>query len=250
MKAHPPFGQFFSSLGRRSDLDGVMSEATGQHEESLTTLEGWMAAARERLKRASAALAPKHKGGEWEEYRAAHAALLSLERTIAQANGEEYAEPLDFPVRWCTGAPLPHLIVNDYKTFLIFLVGRPDGSYVTVKDPANGAVESLALVEFVCCASAKLGDPNDEVLSGHPLDGKGLDPYTAQVVRNSRWLAELERINSVHRQYNPERWRKLNHYVFWFHDTTFECVAESYKVELFNENFSDLLARVCQRMTS
>jgi len=157
-------------------------------------------------------------------------------------------------VRWCTGAPLPHLIANDYKTLLVFLVDRPDpkwdGSYVTIKSPADRDVESLALVEFIRCASAKLGNPNDEVLSGHPLDGKGLDPYTPQIVRNSRWLAELERINSVHRQYNPERWRKLNHYVFWFHDTTFECVAESYKLELFEESVFNLLARVCQRMTS
>lgn len=108
----------------------------------------------------------------------------------------------------------------------------------------------LALVEFERCCSAKLGAPNDEVLWGHPLSGRGLESYSAQIVRNSVWLAELEHINSVHRQYNPERWRKLNHYVFWFHDSTFECVAESYKVELFTESFADLLARVCQRMTS
>ncbi len=152
------------------------------------------------------------------------------------AKNEEYAIPLDFPVRWDIGAPLPHVIQNDYKTFLAFYLRVPDpgrdGTYIIVKDPGDGSAESLALVEFFRCVSSRLGTPNDEVLNGHPLFGKGLDGYTAQKVENSRWIAELEAINKVHRCYAPDRWRDLNHYVFWFHDSTFECVAESYKVEL------------------
>jgi len=73
--------------------------------------------------------------------------------------------------------------------------------------------------------------------------------YTAQIVRNSRWLVELEKINSVHRGYRPEAWRDLNHYIFWFHDETFECIAESYKLELFNAGRSKLLELTCKRMT-
>ena len=200
------------------------------------------------------ALAPEHKGGEWEECLAASEAVLGLERELAAAKGEEHAVPLDFPVLWDTGAPLPHVIQNDYKTFLTFYVREADpnwdGSYVTVKDPGDGSVETLALVEFFGCSSAKLGSPNDEVFEGHPLNGKGLDGYTAQRVVNSRWLAELEAVNSVHRCYDPARWRNLNHYVFWFHDSTFECVAESFKVEVFRESMAEMLARVCQRLLS
>ena len=188
----------------------------------------------------------------WEEFLAAHEVVLKLERLLAAARGEEHAVPLDFPVRWDIGAPLPHVIQNDYKTFLTFYIREPDpdwdGSYVTVKNPGDGSVESLALVEFIGCASAKLGSPNDEVFEGHPLNGKGLHGYTAQRVMNSKWLAELEAINSVHSYYDATRWRKLNHYIFWFHDTTFECVAESFRVEVFRESVADLLARVCQRL--
>ena len=219
---------------------------------STDEIEKRLADARDRLDRAIKALAPKHRGGEWEQYLAANEAVLRLERELAAAKGEEHAVPLDFPVRWDTGAPLPHVIQNDYKTFLTFYVREPDpdwdGSYVIVKDPGDGSVESLALVEFFGCSSAKLGSPNDEVFGGHPLSGKGLDGYTAQRVVNSRWMAELEAINSVHRHYDPARWRNLNHYVFWFHDTTFECVAESFRVEVFRESMVDLLARVCQRL--
>ena len=221
---------------------------------NVVEIEQRLAAAQERLERAAQALAPKHKGGEWEEFHAAHEAVMRLERELAAVKGEEHAVPLEFPVRWDVGAPLPHLVVNDYRAFLTFYVREPnpdwDGSYVTVKDPGDGSVESLALVEFFGCCAAKLGSPNDEVFDGHPLSGKGLEGYTAQRVVNSRWLAELEAINSVHACYDPSRWRKRNHYVLWFHDTTFECVAESFTVELFRESMAELLARVCQRLLS
>ena len=82
---------------------------------SLRELEEQLSAARERLERAARALAPKHKGGEWEEFWAAHDAVLRLERELAAAKGEEHAVPINLPVKWDAGAPLPHLLRNDYR---------------------------------------------------------------------------------------------------------------------------------------
>lgn len=215
-------------------------------------LEQRLAAARARRDAATKALAPKHQGGEWDEFRAAHAALLAAERELAASKNDEYAVPLEFPVRWSIGAPLPQLLVNDHRAFLIFLVRTVDpacdGTYVTVKNPGSEQKESLALVEFQHCISAKLGAPNDEVFCGHPLAGKGLDDYTAQLVRNSRWLAEIEETNSVHPRYRPDAWQHSNHYIFWFHDTTFECIAESFSVELHDCSVVELLAEACRRL--
>jgi len=93
-------------------------------------------------------------------------------------------------------------MANDYKTFLIFLfylkIRLKMGYNITVPDLADINAESLALVEFEGCASAKLGSPNEEVFQGHPLYGKGLDSCSAQIVRSSKWLKELEDINKVH----------------------------------------------------
>jgi hypothetical protein len=211
-------------------------------------------AANNRLERAIKALAPKHQGGEWEEYHAAHQAVLRLERQIAAETGDEYAEPCGFPLRWDAGAPMPHLMVSDTKALLAFLLSEPDpawdGSYVTIKSPGDEQPQPLGLVEFEHCTSAKLGAPNDEVFNGHPLYGKGLDFYGAQRVVNSRWLKELEKINSVHRMYHPESWRARNHYIFWFHDSTFECVADSFKVETYRISMKELLGLMVERMTS
>jgi hypothetical protein len=208
--------------------------------------------ANERLDRARKALAPKHRGGEWEEYRAAHQEVLRLERLWAASKGEEYAETIPFPVKWDAGAPMPQLLVNDYRALLAFLIGEPDpnwdGSYITSKSASAPSPEPLGLVEFAHCVSAKLGAPNDEVFAGHPLDGKGLDAYEAQRVVNSRWIEEIEAINSVHSMYRREYWQDLHHFVFWFHDSTFECVARSFKVETYRMSMKELLGLMVQRL--
>lgn len=217
-------------------------------------LERCLKVANERLKLARTALAPKHTGGEWEEFRVATQEVLSLERQLAAKKGDEYAEPCDFPLKWDAGAPMPHLIVNDHRALLAFLLRAADpnwdGSYVTIKSPADAQAEPLALVEFERCISARLGAPNDEVFTGHPLNGKGLEAYRAQRVVNSRWLTEIEKINSVHDRYRPDSWRDLNHFIFWFHDSTFECIARSYKVETYQVSMKDLLKVMIEKVVS
>lgn len=217
-----------------------------------SSIEKKLTEARRRLKNASLALTPKHKGGEWEAYYSANREVLTLEREFAKSKNEMYAIPCDFPVKWDIGAPLPFLLCNDYRTFLTFYVSEPDpvwdGTYVTVIDPSSQEEASLCLVTFNNCVSAKLGHPNDEVLSGHALYGRGLEGYTAQIVINSPWIKEVAKNNSVHRGDDPQGWNSLYHYVFWFHDSTFECLAKSYEVELSREPLSQLLNRVQEKL--
>jgi hypothetical protein len=72
------------------------------------------------------------------------------------------------------------------------------------------------------------GPPNDEAFEGHPLASRGLHPYAAFEVQDSSWVRRLQRMNSVHEHHNSERFERLCHYVFAFHDSTFECVARSF----------------------
>jgi len=223
---------------------------------SVPEIEKRLVAANERLERATQTLRERWRSEEQAESWAAHDAVLVLvlERELAAAKGEEYAVPLDFPVKWDGGCPLPHLLCNDYKALLTFILreAKPgaDGSSVEIVGPQDEKARPLALVEFTPCVAAKLGSPNDEVFHGHPLQGRGLEGYTAQKVVNSRWLAEVEAINKVHHCYNPAFWRERNHYIFWFHDTTFECIAKSFKVELYRESVAAMLTRMCQRLLS
>ena len=193
------------------------------------------------------------EGRTWQlELHAASEAMLRAERELAAAKGESYAVPLDFPVVWDGGAPMPHLFCNDNRTFLVFYeqVVDPnwDGSYVVMREARSPKPQALALVQFHECRSARMGTPNDEVFHGHLLYGKGFEGHRAMEVIDSNWVKELERINSVHSQYRPEPWKELKHYILPFHDVTFECVAKRFSVEKRISSLRDLLAEVCDRL--
>ena len=143
---------------------------------------------------------------------------------------------------------------NDDRTFLVFLVRDTDpewdGVCVNVVSADDPTPRKLAVVEFKRCLCAKMGSPNDEVFHGHPLHGKGFEGYRPLRVKNSPWIKELEAINSVHSCYRPESWSMLNHYIFGFHDSTFECVAESFAAEAKTATIPEVLAEICSKLTS
>jgi hypothetical protein len=43
-------------------------------------------------------------------------------------------------------------------------------------------------------------------------------------------------------------WRKLQHFIFGFHDCTFECLAESFEVEVHHMPLGDLLHQMVERL--
>ena len=50
--------------------------------------------------------------------------------------------------------------------------------------------------------------------------------------------------------YRPESWRDLRHFILWFHDSTFECLAQSYKVETHRVSMKKLLGMMVERLVS
>ena len=129
------------------------------------------------------------------------------------------------------GAPLPAVIAGEHSTRLLYVASEPDpnwdGSYVTVADP-NSDRELIVIVEFEREIALSFGPPNDEAFSGHPLAARGLHPYAAFEVKESSWIRGLERMNSVHPRHKREYFESYRHFVFAFHDSTFECVACGY----------------------
>jgi hypothetical protein len=211
-------------------------------------------AAREELSAASAALAASHKGGEWERFMAVHDRCLALERELARATGVECAVQIDWPAKWDTGAPLPHVVSSGRRTYLIYLMSEPDpewdGTYATMIDPASTEKQPIAIVQFEDCLVHKLGAPNDEALAGHPLYGRGLVAYRAHTVERSGWIREHERINSVHPRHEPGWEGYLRHYVLAFHDETFECIARSHAVRTAQLTFAEALQEAVREVTS
>ena len=124
---------------------------------------------------------------------------------------------------------MPQIFASETKTFLIV---------DTLTDTND---ETLGVVEFLNCRIFKFGDPDDEALSGHPLYNKGIKFYNGHIVKNSRWVEELKNINKVHPRYNEDVWKSKTHYILCFHDSTFECIAEDYKINTFNGSRNELI---------
>lgn len=113
---------------------------------------------------------------------------------------------------------------------------------------ADSPDEPIAVVEFEGPAAHIFGPPNDEAFEGHPLAERGLEPYSACVVEGSSWISALERMNSVHPSHRPEPFWKLTHYVFAFHDSTFECVASGISVSLHRGSLRGVVAETAARL--
>jgi hypothetical protein len=149
------------------------------------------------------------------------------------------------------GAPLPLVLSDEHKVLLAYIMQEVqpdwDGTSVRIVDPYSPH-ESLALVEFTLYSTYMFGAPNDEAFHGHPLAARGLRPYGAFHIENSSWIRQLERMNSVHPSHRPERFARLTHYVFAFHDSTFECVAQSFTITRHEGSFETILPIMRDRL--
>jgi hypothetical protein len=120
------------------------------------------------------------------------------------------------------GAPMPALVAAEHRLELGY-IARP---------PEPFGEERIAVATFVRPYAHMFGPPNDEAFEGHPLAARGLEPYGCYRIESSSWIRRLERMNAVHPYHRAEEFARRTHYVFAFHDTTFECVADDVQVTL------------------
>lgn len=152
---------------------------------------------------------------------------------------KEKARRIEWEFPWSTGAPCPLVLSSGYKTFLTYFTQDGDNS---------SAYESIAIVEFRLCHSHRFGIVNDEAASGHPLYGKGLEVYGAHEIENSKWISELKDIHRVHPYYLEGRWDKRKHYLLFFHDEIFECVAEGYSIEKRTATLEEISIEITKKL--
>jgi hypothetical protein len=161
-----------------------------------------------------------------------HEEILSCERSVASLLGEEFALPMDWPIR--IGSDEPFVLCHGCSAFVIYTAHRTDSRAPEESSP-------FAVLEFQRCEALQYGTPNDEVFEGHRLFGKGIEIGRAHTVCNSHWLPELEKINSIHSQYTPSYWKELNHYLLFFKERTFECVAHGVRATRISGDALDVL---------
>lgn len=130
-----------------------------------------------------------------------------------------------------TGAPCPMVLSTEGALLLCYFRQFPLNDDEMKSVGSGGEYETdeaSLLVEFRLWRAHMFGPPNDEAIRGHPLADRGVRPYGVFEVKNSSWIRGLERMNRVHRLHRPEQFQDLRHFIFTFHDSTFECVAPDF----------------------
>ncbi len=152
-----------------------------------------------------------------------------------------------------TGAPIPSVLASGNNLFLVYcLENIPDdwnSSSIRVVGPES-VKEHAIIVTFSSPYAHMFGPPNDEAFLGHPLSNRGLKPYGAFEIKNSSWLRELEKLNSVHPEHNKESFiENKKHFIFSFHDSTFECIAESFEYNTQTDSTINIISSLSQKLT-
>lgn len=127
------------------------------------------------------------------------------------------------------GAPCPQMLADEGSVLLAYYLQKDSdwaNSVQVVGDLSLG--DAVMVVTFSDVCAHMFGPPNDEAFAGHPLASRGLGPYGNYEVQNSSWIRSLERMNRVHEHHDWRYFDGLKHYIFSFHDSTFEVVAKAF----------------------
>ena len=134
-----------------------------------------------------------------------------------------------------SGAPMPMVLEGASGNLYVLFYGGELPAYMQLENNTEHD-EILVVIKFPLVSIYKFGSPNDEVLHGHPYYKLGLGFYSFFELKNSDWIEELIKINSVHARFNKDNWKNTKHFILTFKDETFECVATDY--EITEENIS------------
>jgi hypothetical protein len=131
------------------------------------------------------------------------------------------------------GAPCPLVLANEQSVWLAYYVDKRDSlfeekfSKIWTDSDELCIEESVAIIHFKSPRIHVFGDPSEEAIDGHPLRELGLERCSVAEVLNSSWILELDRIDSLtHPEWATQRRLQQRHFIFTFHDSTFECVAQ------------------------
>jgi len=159
---------------------------------------------------------------------------------------EELAEQLHIGFTCDVGAPMPAFLQTDYGAFLLFYISQETsethGRSVNIRSTAVD--RGVAVIQFKWCVAFMWG-PGEDKLHTHRLWGKGLGHYAAFMVHNSRWSHALSRLSELNEHQLVRRdWGVFNHYIFTFHDGSFEIVAQDLKISNFDLSMDEIIRRI------
>ena len=90
--------------------------------------------------------------------------------------------------------------------------------------------------------------PDENTIVNHPLAKRGLEPYGAYQIENSSWKRDIMRLESKEVGGREATLARMTHYIFTFHDSTFECVSDAYRMLVVNGSMADAIQEMVTLM--
>jgi len=191
------------------------------------------------------------------EYLSSRKKYASLYLKLAKACMDEFVRNRNFPVE----------IIGDENT--LYLFHHKNKIYITfrLRD------EKIATINFSQCMLSEFRS-SGLAIDGQPVNIFDTFPSPIEIVEDSLWLKEIEDIYKSRDSYNQESWQTQNHYIVrflsemgsglriseaafkthLFHSwigklpMIFDCIAQSFEVEIHKENMNDVLAKVSKQI--
>ena len=144
------------------------------------------------------------------------------------------------------GAPCPMLIANEHQLWLAFYVREDDSHWdgKTCRLVDENSDETCAVVHFKGLKSHILGQPDEMRTHLHPLGRRGLTAYMSVEVIHSSWIRKLAAFHAKIPRHWPHAYDKARHFIFTFHDSSFECIADSFEVTIIRSSVHAALAGI------
>jgi len=146
-----------------------------------------------------------------------------------------------------SGAPLPFVMGDELQLSLAYLTLEAGERFSSVvKMMTADSPGYVALVEFTRPIAHMFGPPNDETFFSHPLANRGLSPYGVFEVLDSSWIRQLATMNKARQGWSP--YDGMRHFIFSFHDSTFECIAKSLAANFRRGSVRDVMFEMMQKL--
>lgn len=145
------------------------------------------------------------------------------------------------------GAPSPQLIANSHQLFLAYYIEDSPKNSGHAKSTTRSARRTklpVALIEFDAPYAHYFGPPREDASRGHPLHSRGFRPHSAFEVLYSSWIRFLKHMNEADFEYDPKRLNGHRHFIFAFHDDTFECIARKFTVSTHRDTITNIISKV------
>ncbi|MGV3658651.1 MAG: hypothetical protein ACO1TE_00650 [Prosthecobacter sp.] len=165
-----------------------------------------------------------------EAWKSLQSACHEAEAALFAAKGEPYARAIDIGINCHWEGP--RLLQSTRVCLLVVGAFKPGPEGITDR--------GYAVLEFARSCWTTFGYPNDEAMEGHPLSGRGLDSSTVCEVFNSAWAERMRTQNRV--AFPSHEMCPVRHFIFPFHEETFECLCSGVEVVFTHPEFETTMA--------